>query len=567
MRRTRSLILLILALAMVLALFTGCGNSAADGNSTETDAPSIEASEAPGSNGDNKPSDAGSENPFEAVSLPITEELETLSLWYCTHPIMFSYIESSSDMLVFQELERRTNIEIEFVDANVTSATEEFNLMLTSGEYCDMLSGATNYFASYGGIDWGVEEDIIVPLNDYIDEFAPAYSATIDMYADEYYGEFYSDGGNLGGFWMVQATEPKLTTGMVIRQDWMDALSLETPETFDEWTEVLTALKSEYDLEAAYFIDEKGTDNLSALGLSPLSTENNVKYFTLRDDTVVSVLDDEELLKNYLSRMNDWYESGIISADFMTFVESNNDNDAYLLSGKSAAALVDFDQIYSFAEQSSDPEYRLMGINRPVMNSGDTVYVSNAEHIIDTAKGYILTSACDDIETACRFVNYLYTDEGSLLCNYGIEGETFEYDSDGNPHLTDLVINNPDGIAVNFTLNMYCMQAGPFRLDSSRQRVGLTDDQTESIETWSLADSSCILPNGITLTSDEAAEVGGILGDASTYFEENFIKFIVGSLNPEGSDWENFIGQLKSMNVDRAKEIYQSAMDRYSARG
>lgn len=43
-----------------------------------------------------------------------------------------------------------------------------------------------------------------------------------------------------------------------------------------------------------------------------------------------------------------------------------------------------------------------------------------------------------------KLFDYLYSEEGMLLMNFGVEGEQFEY-VDGEIKYTDLIMNNPDG--------------------------------------------------------------------------------------------------------------------------
>ena len=52
---------------------------------------------------------------------------------------------------------------------------------------------------------------------------------------------------------------------------------------------------------------------------------------------------------------------------------------------------------------------------------------------------------CHNPEIMLRWFDYLYTEEGALLFNYGLEGQGHII-VDGKPMLTELVVANPDGI-------------------------------------------------------------------------------------------------------------------------
>jgi putative aldouronate transport system substrate-binding protein len=68
----------------------------------------------------------------------------------------------------------------------------------------------------------------------------------------------------------------------------------------------------------------------------------------------------------------------------------------------------------------------------------------------------------------------------------------------------------------------------------------------------------------VSPTSDESAEYSSIMNDINTLISENVVKFITGQ-RPI-SEFDAFIDQIKSMNIDRAVEIQQAALDRYNNR-
>ena len=91
--------------------------------------------------------------------------------------------------------------------------------------------------------------------------------------------------------------------------------------------------------------------------------------------------------------------------------------------------------------------------------------------LLDTPM-WSITTVCEDPDVIARYVDYVYSDDGILLANYGVEGETFTY-VDGVPRLTDMVLNNPDysyGAAMNIFV---CdrMTPAPFIIDEEGNEV------------------------------------------------------------------------------------------------
>ena len=79
-------------------------------------------------------------------------------------------------------------------------------------------------------------------------------------------------------------------------------------------------------------------------------------------------------------------------------------------------------------------------------------------------------------------MDYLYSDAGVLLANYGVEGETFRY-VDGKPVLTELVTNNPD-YSYNLALNIFTCDRQtpvPFIIDEQKARNDYSEDQSSAI--------------------------------------------------------------------------------------
>ena len=90
--------------------------------------------------------------------------------------------------------------------------------------------------------------------------------------------------------------------------------------------------------------------------------------------------------------------------------------------------------------------------------------------------------------------------QGALLCNYGIEGETFEYDADGVPHFSDLIYNNPT-YDYRTAVFIYVMDSGPTVVDPMRGTGTYTQEQLDSWDEWQNAnlDYSHVIPNKVVL--------------------------------------------------------------------
>ena len=80
--------------------------------------------------------------------------------------------------------------------------------------------------------------------------------------------------------------------------------------------------------------------------------------------------------------------------------------------------------------------------------------------------------------------NYWYTPEGTLLANYGIEGKSWEYNEDGEPQFTDLILNNPD-MAFDIAISVYCeFNGGGYYILNAKTDSNYTEVQLNARKNW-----------------------------------------------------------------------------------
>ena len=165
-------------------------------------------------------------------------------------------------------------------------------------------------------------------------------------------------------------------------------------------------------------------------------------------------------------------------------------------------------------------------------------------------------------------LNYLYGEEGHMYANFGEEGVSYEM-KDGKPTYTDLIMNNPDGLAVNQAMGKYFRSSysGPFIQDVGYiEQYYRMDCQKEAQAQWKKAaekSSAYALPS-IIPTEEESARMSTILSNIDTYKYSMLLKFIMGTESLE--NYDAFIKQLKDFGIDEAISIQQSALERYEKR-
>lgn len=162
-------------------------------------------------------------------------------------------------------------------------------------------------------------------------------------------------------------------------------------------------------------------------------------------------------------------------------------------------------------------------------------------------------------------MNYFYTEEGALLANYGVEGVAFEYQEDGTPWYTDLILNNPDGLTMTQALCFYVGYMVPCDCDYTVYNIASLTTWADFVDAWSTADNAWRFPD-VTLTADEQENYASAAADVDTYLDEALIKFVIGDLDVDDDQvWQDYLTKLEGLGVNTMIEIYQDALERYRA--
>ena len=163
-----------------------------------------------------------------------------------------------------------------------------------------------------------------------------------------------------------------------------------------------------------------------------------------------------------------------------------------------------------------------------------------------------------------EWFNYLFTDEGALLMNYGIEGDTFEY-VDGEPMFTEKITANSEEPPLNFSdaINKYCSLNFCFKYDWTRELQVVTDEEKSAMtEVWN-CDNSYVLPT-VTLTEQEG-KVSDLYELNLTKFKDEFtVNYIIGK---NTQSFDEFVATMKSTyHMDDLVKVYADAYARYLKR-
>lgn len=548
---------LLLTAVMAVTAAAGCGStdSAADTKPADTGATAETQAAA----------DVEAEVNTEAAqfSYPVADG-GTLTYWMELNANVAANYSNMGDTPFGKKLQENTGITIEFQHPAVGQASEQFNLLLADTDLPDLIE--YNWLGYSGGPEKAIEDAVIIPLNDVIDQYCPNLKAYLEANPD-IDKMIKTDNGTYYCFPFIRGDDKLLTSvGAMFRGDWLEELGLEVPTTIDEWHTVLTAFKEKKGADAPF------TYQYSSAGL----TDNNPlayaygapRGFYLGDDGTIHYGAVEDGYKEYLMTMNQWMSEGLIDVDLATLT---GDQVAAKITNGSAGASFGYCGSgmgnWIQAGQSTDEKYMLVPAPYPTLEKGATPEFGQRDNNYVTTGAVAITTSCKNVELAARLLDYGYSEEGTMLYNFGIEGESYTMDADGNAVYTDLILNNPEGLAITHAMGGY-MRAnynGPFvqNVRYSEQYYQL-DSQKEAMNVWTATNMKKHLVPPITPTAEESKEQAQYLSEISTYRDEMTLKFILG--NASFDEWDKYVETIKGMNLDRVLEIQNAALERYNSR-
>ena len=488
------------------------------------------------------------------ADLPLVSEPVTLTMFVSLNSGLVGITNDYAETPFFKELEARTGVHIAFNVPPTGEETTAYNLLIASGELPDLIFGAQKY---PGGMDAAADDGYYLDLTPYLDTYLKDYKAVIDS-RPEVAKEVKSDTGRVLGCYQVMTIPQSPYAGLMIRKDWLDELGLEIPVTYDDWEIVLTKFKEEKGAYAPLCLNATGSMTRS---YAMSAGFNAIPDFMLVDGKVVYGATTQGW-HDYLALMADWYEKGLIDPDFMTTKTEYVDN-AMVISGQTGA----FNAIYTLPSslEGSVPGMELVGVTSPVVHEGDKLHIRI--NVGAGVSGPVAISAdSKNAEVAMKWMNYLYTEEGALLKNFGLENDTFVYNSEGKPVFTDKIINNPE-YTMNQAIALYTCPSARFGglYDWTREQAGMAEKDIAMSDVWAVADGDYMLPTNLTYYPEESSERATIVTDIKTYMEEKTVQFITKVANLD-EEWDTYVATIEGIGLQKAIEITQAAYDRYMSR-
>lgn len=415
----RKVVSLMLVSAMVAGMLAGCGSdsgSSKGGSSTET------GSAAEASSSGETADDANDKS-----------------------PITFEYFNADGkngnwDNPVAKAITEATGVtlDVSYPVASQGDAKEDVALMIANDEYPDMIyakGSATDLYQAGALID----------MTDLIEKYGPnikkMYGAELEKL------KWSQDDPGIYQLSYAGVNQKTLTTGGSCQIQWaaLKENDYKYPKTLDEYEKMIKSYL------AAHPKTEDGLDMIgitmsasdwhwmitlgNPAGLIADASPDNGQWI-IDDEYNVHykhVTDEEKEYFKWLCRM---YNEGILDPNFAT--QTDDDYIAKVASGR-VVAITDAEWHYSQCEATlvADGKVDQTYVGLPVTLREDQVEKALLYQGTTVGWGIGITKSCEDPVRAIKFLDYLCSDEGQILYHWGIEGENYFLDDDGQPYRTD----------------------------------------------------------------------------------------------------------------------------------
>jgi len=250
---------------------------------------------------------------------PIVNSPITVNVLYSRPPTYGEW----NDILFFQEMEKLTNVKVQWTMIPAASQVEKINLLIASRDYPDIFYHA---FPNVGLPMNLAKQNVIVPLDPLMDRYLFQYKAMLDRFPELKPYVTNPDGKVYGVAQYRNMLDINSCGNRVyIQTDWLKKLGLKMPETVDEFYTVLQAFKTR---------DPNGNGKADEIPLSlQVGTNNDISHWIqlfgpwgvvygnmVQDGKVVSGYM-QPGFKEGLKVFNRLYKAGLLDPE--SFVQTN----------------------------------------------------------------------------------------------------------------------------------------------------------------------------------------------------------------------------------------------------
>ena len=337
---------------------------------------------------------------------------------------------------VAEVLTEKTGVRLK-TEYPVAADDQTVALMIAAQDYPDMIYAK-------GDANSLIDAGAMIDMTDLIEEYGPNIKK---MYGDEFEKLRYSEEDPsiyqlssyaVGGTFLENSGTAQIQWAALKENNY------EIPDTLEKFEKMIK------DYMAAHPTTEEGMPtiglSLSAADWHWMITLGNPSGYIAEGapDNGQWLIDEDynamykfrsDKVREYYRWLNRMYHEGVLDPEFAT--QTYEDYIAKIASGR-VVALTDTDWDYSDGEKIliADGKLDKTYAGLPLAMDENTKAPSLMYQGLPTGQGVGITTSCKDPVAAIKFLDYLCSDEGQVLVNWGIEGVNYFIDEEGHRYRT-----------------------------------------------------------------------------------------------------------------------------------
>jgi putative aldouronate transport system substrate-binding protein len=473
------------------------------------------------------------------------------------------------DVYVWQRYEDMTDVDVNWTAVEKETRAEEVHKALTNGKKLDLIMRcklSSNRLMQYG------TSGLILDLakDGMLQQYAPNCWVYLQSHPDTLASVMNPDGTIYALPQVNSGAELRVALKLFVNRQWLERVHMELPTTTEELRALLTAFREQDpngngDPDDEIPLCSVGLDSVQyalygAFGLGNRGYHN----MTVDCDPAtggVRLIDGSEPYREFLEYCHELYADGLLDEHTFTLTK-----DQWLgnLKQDRVGAFV----MTNLAWLPTDMVDNWVAIDEALTGPhGDKLWSPIRANFHSTGAAAI-PSTCSDPALVLRWLDYFWTDEGTLFYHMGVEGETYIALDDGTYDYMPEIYEEMR--AQNLSFDDAVAQYSPYPGGSNPTVEIAPYFMGGEMAEVPAAAARSLMQYGpeeywpsFTFTDDEKNALDEILEDIEKYCENMRVEFITGA-RPL-TEWDDYLAQLQQLGAPELLHVYQSAADRYHA--
>jgi putative aldouronate transport system substrate-binding protein len=492
------------------------------------------------------------------VGLPVVKDKITLKALVAKYPITPDWNGHPATT----ELEKRTNIHVDWECVPDSGFAEKRNLLFATNELPDFIMRA--------GISADLESKYstakqLVAL-DTVFDYAPNYSALMKN-SKSLLKNIQSPDGHVYSMPMLFPILGGLVQKYWINTVWLKNLGLSMPTTVDELYQVLKKFVAN---------DANGNGKKDELGFcGPYKSPSTLFMYFLGswgfgknagiidgnldvdDNGKIRLIMTDPQFKDMLAYFQKLWAEGLMDKDCFS-------QEMTQVTAKSEANQIGF---CAYGNNTQFLGKTLANYDQPPVLKGplgQEIWVNTSTYVYATGTA-VICSNTKYKEATMRYIDYLYSEDGTKLVRLGIEGQSYKKNPDGTYSLLDNIKKDPTGLTQDQALGKWALYMGGGMPQNAVDAIDQSAAQLPEIKKATDTVKPKLIPLDniprLHFTAAEGTKLSSSANDIKTYINQNVVAFITGQRDL--STWDSYVADIQKMSIKDYMDVYQAAYDRW----